>query len=66
MFGLVHEDSYTVNLTSIGEPCENYVVEIRDNKVFINSECEDINVFYLIQAERKDIEKVLLEYKPLK
>ncbi len=64
--GLVHEDSYTVNLTSIGKPCENYVVEIKDNKVFIDSGCEDINVFYLIHAERKDIEKVLLEYKPLR
>jgi hypothetical protein len=63
--GLVHEDSYTVNLTSIGKPCENYVVEIKDNKVFIDNDCGDINVFYLIHAERKDIEKVLLEYKPV-
>jgi len=63
--GLVHEDSFTVNLTSVGYPCVNYVVEVKDNKVFIDSTCDDINVFYLIYAERKDVEKVLLEYKAI-
>ena len=41
----------------------HYVVEIKDNKVHIDSACGEVTCYYLIQAERKDVEKVLLEYK---
>jgi hypothetical protein len=58
---LVHSDSITVQLTPIGN-CMHYVVEIKNNKIFIDSSCGDINCYYLIHAERKDVEKVLLEY----
>jgi hypothetical protein len=60
---LVHEDTITVQLTPIGTPTVHYVVKIEDNKVYINSQTEIINTSFFIQAERKDVEKVLLEYK---
>ena len=44
----------------------HYLVKIEDNKVYIDSETSVINVSFFIQAERKDVEKVLLEYKEQK
>ena len=60
--GLVNEDSLTVQLTPIGSPCVHYVVEIRDNKVYID--CQDGNpkCFYTISAKRKDVNGPKLEY----
>ena len=55
--GLVHEDSITVQLTSIGKHQNLYVVDIRDNKVFIKNGdllTSKINAYYYIQATRKD------------
>ena len=55
--GLVHEDSITVQLTSIGKHQNLYVVNIRDNKVFIKNGdllTSKINAYYYIQATRKD------------
>ena len=60
--GLVHSDSYTVTLTPIGKPCQHYVEKIQDHVVYINCECGEIHTYYFIQAERKDVEKVKLEY----
>jgi hypothetical protein len=62
--GLVHENSYSVTLTPIGKPIQHFVVKIEDHKIYIDSENEDVNCFFLIQAERKDVPKVLLEYNP--
>jgi len=64
--GLVHENSYSVTLTPIGKPIQHFVVKIEDHKIYIDSENEDVNCFFLIQAERKDVPKVLLEYNPTK
>jgi hypothetical protein len=63
--GLVYEESISVNLTPIGSSNLHYVVKIEDNKVYIDSESGDINVFFVVNAERKDVEKVLLEYRPI-
>jgi len=63
--GLVYEDSISVNLTPIGNPNLHYVVKIENNKVHIDSENGEINVFFVVNAERKDVEKVLLEYRPI-
>ena len=55
--GLVHEDSITVQLTSIGKHQNLYVVDIRDNKVFIKNGdllTSKINAYYYIQGTRKD------------
>jgi hypothetical protein len=64
--GLVHENSYTVNLTPIGKPIQHFVVKIENHKIYIDSENGKVNTFYYIVAERKDVPKVLLEYKPTK
>ena len=60
---LVHEDSITVQFTPINSATVHFLVKIEDNKVFLDSETTLINTSFFIQAERKDVEKVLLEYK---
>jgi hypothetical protein len=64
--GLVHENSYTVMLTPIGKPCQHYVIKTENHKIYIDCECGEINTYFFIQAERKDVEKVLLEYDSTK
>jgi hypothetical protein len=64
--GLVHENSYSVTLTPIVSPTQHFVVKIEDHKIYIDSETGEVNCFFLIQAERKDVDKVLLEYNPIK
>ena len=59
---LVHADSYTVQLTPIGKGCVHYVEKIEDNKVYINCECGDIDAYFTINAERKDVKAPSLEY----
>ena len=61
--GLVDEDSITVQLTAIGKAQELYVENIEDNKVYIASERTIENYFYYIQAERKDVDKIEVEYE---
>jgi hypothetical protein len=60
--GLVHQDSITVQLTSIGTACVHYVEKIQDNQVYINCQDGQPNCYYLIQAKRKDISGPKLEY----
>ena len=59
---LVHEDSITVNLTSIGKPQEIWVEEITDTYITVGSLAENINCFYAVFAERKDIDKLVTEF----
>jgi hypothetical protein len=63
--GLIHDDSISVTLTPIGSANVHYVVKIEDNKIFIDSENTDIDAYFVVNAERKDVEKVLLEYRPI-
>jgi hypothetical protein len=59
---LIHEDSITVQLTSIGDHQELYVESIKDNRILINNKKQNkINCFYLVHAERKDIGKLEVE-----
>ena len=60
--GLVHADSITVQLTSIGSACVHYVVNVLDNEVNIDCECGDVNAYYTIYAERKDVDAPKIEY----
>jgi|TARA_B100000073_G_scaffold98267_1_gene78111 hypothetical protein len=54
---LVHEDSITVQLTPIGNH-NSWVEKIEDNRVYIGGgDC-----FYFVQAERKDVDKIVVEY----
>jgi hypothetical protein len=61
---LVHEDTTTVQLTAIGTPQNLYVKMISENRIEIG--CSDLNVenidcYYYIMAERKDVEKLVVE-----
>jgi hypothetical protein len=60
--GLVDENTITVNLTPIGHSQDLYVQDITDNQVIINDN-ENINCFYTVFAERKDIDKLVVEYE---
>jgi len=62
---LINEDTITVQLTPIGKHQNLYVKDIVDNKVIVANGSllsNKINCFYFIQAERKDIEKMVVEY----
>ena len=55
---LVDEDSITVQLTPIGNH-NSWVEKIEDNRVYIGGgDC-----FYFVQAERKDVDKIVVEYQ---
>ena len=59
--GLVHEDSITVSLTAIGKSQEIWVEDIVDNKVIVGG--DNVNCFYHVFAERKDVDKLVTEFK---
>ena len=62
---LVDPDSITVQLTSVGSHQNLYVKKIEDNVVYIgngNLFSNKIDCYYFIQAERKDIVKIQVEY----
>jgi len=56
--GLVDEDTITVNLTSIGKG-ECWIENIENNTVTVGGH---LNCFYMVQAERKDVEKLIVEF----
>ena len=58
--GLIDEDTITVTLTPIDKPQDLYVEDIGNNQVIIGG--EDINCFYVVYGERKDVEKITVEY----
>lgn len=61
---LIDEDTITVNLTAIGAPQHLFVVRITNNKIIISGEnlfADDINCFYTVFAERKDVDKLEVE-----
>ena len=63
---LVDEDSITVQLTAIGKPQQLYVERIEDNVVYVQSEenrknISQLNYYYLIHAERIDVDKLQVE-----
>ncbi len=61
--GLVDEDSITVQLTPNGGFQQLYVEGITENKVYVKSQSDEpIDCFYFIQAERKDVDKMEVEY----
>jgi hypothetical protein len=64
--GLVDESSITVQLTPIGKPCQHYVEKVETNKVTVACQCGEIDTYFIVHAERRDVNKVLLEYKPSK
>lgn len=62
---LIDESTITVQLTSIGGHQNLYVKDIVDNTIVVangNLLSSKINCFYFVQAERKDIEKMVVEF----
>ena len=61
--GLVDEDSITVNLTPIGRKAPLHsVVDIVDNTVVVESANDVVDCFYTVFGERKDVEKLEVEF----
>ena len=63
--GLVDKETITVNITPIGRHQKLYVKDIINNTVFIGNENlfnKQINCYYTIYGERKDIDKLVVEY----
>jgi hypothetical protein len=58
--GLVDENTITVNLTPVGKSQNLYVKDIVDNKVIVGGS-KDINCFYTVFADRKDVDKLVVE-----
>ena len=63
---LVDKDSITVQLTAIGKPQQLYVERIDNNIVYVQSEenrknISQLNYYYLINAERIDVDKLQVE-----
>ena len=63
--GLVDEETISVHLTPINGAYTHFVVKVENNQIEIDSQNGVINAYFIVHAERKDIEKVLLEYKPI-
>lgn len=64
--GLVHEETITVELTPIGKHQKLYVKDISNNMINIgngNMVSKEINCFYIVYGERKDVEKIEVEYE---
>ena len=61
--GLVDDDTITVQLTPNKGFQQIYVEDISDNKVYVGTQSDKpIDCFYFIQAERKDIDRMEVEY----
>ena len=65
--GLVDEDTITVNLTPIGNQQSLFVEDIINNEVLIGGcrkhvDAWDINCFYTVYGERKDVDQLVVEY----
>lgn len=60
---LVDMDTLTVHITSIGRH-NLYVKEIKGSKIIIaGALIHNINCYFIVYAERKDVEKLIVEYK---
>ena len=59
--GLVDENSITVNLTPISKFQELYVAEISNNRVIVGG-VNFVDCFYTVFAERKDVDKMIVEF----
>jgi hypothetical protein len=61
---LVDEDTITVNITPIGKHQKLFVEKIENNKVYIKNDAwfsSDVNYFYTVYGERKDVDKLIAE-----
>jgi hypothetical protein len=59
---LISEKTLSVNLTPIGTPSIYYVEKIENNKIYIGTNSESVHFYYTVFAERKDVDKLIVEY----
>lgn len=59
--GLVDQDSITVNLSPIGRK-HVWIESIENNTIIVGCD-ETVDCFYTVFAERKDVEKLIVEYE---
>jgi hypothetical protein len=59
---LISEKTLSVNLTPIGSPSIYYVEKIENNKIYIGTNSENVHFYYTVFAERKDVDKLIVEY----
>ena len=59
---LVHHETISVSLTAIGSPAIYYVKSIDKNSIKISGDTQAINLYYTVFAERKDVDKLVVEY----
>lgn len=57
---LVDEDTITVTLTPIGKQAKLFIKKIENNKIYIGGR-KNVEYFYTVFAERKDIPKLIVE-----
>ena len=60
---LVHKDSITVDITPIGHDQDIFVKEFDNEKIIIEVNSLHIDCFYHVYGERKDVDKLKVEYK---
>jgi hypothetical protein len=61
--GLVDYESITVSITPFGFKQNIWVTEIQNNKIFVESEQENIQYYYRVEAERIDMNQLIVEYE---
>ena len=61
--GFVDYESITVSITPYGSKQNIWVKEIKDNKIFLESEQENILYYYRVEAERIDMDQLIVEYE---
>ena len=60
---LVHKDSITVDITPIGHDQNIFVKEFDNEKIIIEVNSLHIDCFYHVYGERKDVDKLKVEYE---
>jgi hypothetical protein len=60
-YALVDSNTVTVSLTPVGYYQNLYVISIDENFVIIGSNQEELDYYYTVYAERKDVEKLQVE-----
>lgn len=58
---LVDPSSITVNLTPFGKPQNLHVWRIVDNRIYVEG-AADITCYYIVFAERKDVDRLTVEF----
>lgn len=60
--GLVREETISVNLTPIKNNQSLWIESIENNKITVGSDSMEVEYFYIICGERKDVEKLEVEF----